>query len=91
MEEIDELEQLPDTPAGWQAVGTGELFSDMWERLDDAGRGAELREWGITATVSRPAVKRARVPIGDRVRMHFGDLEDAADEMAGLAHSMQLD
>lgn len=87
LEEIAEIERAPVQEPGWQMVASGERFGDVWARMTDAERGEELRSWGITVTVSRPAVKRARVPISDRARMDWGELADAALEMAGVAEA----
>ncbi|MER6811598.1 recombinase family protein [Spirillospora sp. NPDC000708] len=73
-EQIAELETLPNRPASWRYEGTGQTYGELWETLDDAERGANLREAGVKVMVRRtvngtPAVGLALPQdLADRVK-----------------------
>ncbi|WP_449063542.1 hypothetical protein [Planomonospora algeriensis] len=68
---IEELESLPDEEPGWVIVDTGERLIDRWAKWDDEQRGEWLRDSKATATVRSPEVRRARVPLAERVPIHL--------------------
>ena len=87
IEEIGEIERAPSQEPGWRMVGTGERLGDVWERMNDQERGDVLRTWNVTVTLYPSPKPRVSVPMSERVVVDFGDLADAAMEMAGVAEA----
>jgi site-specific DNA recombinase len=73
--------QEPAQEAGWRYVLTGVPFRDEWAAMSPDEKGEWLRRIGATASVFPPEVPRSRVPLGERVTLDLGDLEDVAMEL----------
>ncbi|WP_176611775.1 recombinase family protein [Actinomadura sp. WMMB 499] len=46
-ERIADLEELPNRPSTWRYEGTGQTYAQLWTTLNDAERGAMLRDAGV--------------------------------------------
>jgi hypothetical protein len=83
---IEELKQQPVVPSGWRQVVSDETFAQRWQRWGREERGNWLAEIGAQVRLLKadPA-RRKYQPLAERVHIHLGALEDAADEMDALA------
>lgn len=75
-QENAELGDRPVVESGWQVVPTEDRLADAWERWTPEQRGSWLRDSGVHVDISRPAVKRARVPLAERTEVDWGSLAD---------------
>lgn len=58
------LAAVPSKPAGWTLKGTGELFSDWWERQTPTDRNIYLRSHGVKAWFKSDAGKQLYIDLG---------------------------
>lgn len=98
-ERQEELSSAPTTPAGWVYEGTGELFSDWWERSDVEDRNIWLRQNGFRWVWSSHTGGNGRIVLdtfkidqsgltldldGDTVLAPFADLIDLMNDPANI-------
>ncbi|MFI1914557.1 recombinase family protein [Nocardia sp. NPDC020380] len=60
----DKLASIPSRPAGWVLRGTGELFSDWWERQTPTEQNIYLRSMNVRASFKRGAQNRLNLDLG---------------------------
>ncbi|MCM2576931.1 recombinase family protein [Streptomyces sp. MTZ3.1] len=83
--DLKALESTPAVESGWRYVPSGEYLDDAWARWSPEERGTWLRDSGVRFAISRPVVKRARVPLADRCSVDWGHLEPIVEGMEAVA------
>lgn len=80
----EELEANPVRPAGWSYQGSGELFSDWWQRLGVVEQNRFLRETGVRATGISPKGR------GDaKIHAEFGDIPSMVKDLTVSAETSE--
>ncbi|MPY48671.1 zinc ribbon domain-containing protein [Streptomyces acidicola] len=87
-QEIAELEARPVVEGGWQVVPTEDRPADVWERWTTEQRGSWLRDSSVHVDISRPAVKRARIPLRERATVDWGALTGLYVELDAVGADM---
>ncbi len=68
----EELAAIKSRPAGWVLRGTGELFSDWWERQSPVEKNVYLRSMGVKASFKRGTEQDFSIELGSLNSMLAG-------------------